>query len=286
MRKNAGCLVTGGGICYNEKNKERVRGMIILILLIAFGASVIGAVCGIGGGVIIKPVLDAFGVAGVAEISFLSGCTVLSMSCYSVCRSVIARESLVNFQTGTPLAVGAALGGILGKSLFSALQTVASQPEAVGGYQAICLAAVTAATLTYTLNKGRIPALQIRNGILCAAVGLALGVMSSFLGIGGGPINLVVLYYFFSMETKTAAQNSLYIILVSQLTSLLTAILTGSVPTFDPLWLVVTVLGGIAGGVVGRKVNKHLTQTQVDKLFTGLIFVIITISIYNAVRYL
>ena len=58
--------------------------------------------------------------------------------------------------------------------------------------------------------------------------------MSSFLGIGGGPINLVVLFYFFSMETKTAAQNSLYIILFSQITSLLTTLITHSVPEFTP----------------------------------------------------
>ena len=49
--------------------------MEILVLLIAFGASVVGAICGIGGGVIIKPLLDAFGIASVAEISFLSGST-------------------------------------------------------------------------------------------------------------------------------------------------------------------------------------------------------------------
>lgn len=260
--------------------------MIILIFLIAFGASVVGAVCGIGGGVIIKPVLDAFGVAGVAEISFLSGCTVLSMSCYSVGRNLLAKENLVDFKTGTPLAVGAAAGGILGKSLFSALRAMAAQPEAVGGYQAVCLGVITAATLIYTLNKRRIRTLRIKNVFLCVAVGLVLGVMSSFLGIGGGPINLVVLYFFFSMETKEAAQNSLYIILISQITSLLTTVLTGSVPDFEPVWLIVMVLGGIAGGMVGRKVNKKLTQTQADKLFTGLVLVIIGISIYNAARYL
>ncbi len=43
-----------------------------------------GAICGIGGGVIIKPTLDAFGVLSVSTISFLSGCTVLAMTCYSV----------------------------------------------------------------------------------------------------------------------------------------------------------------------------------------------------------
>ena len=35
--------------------------MEILVLCIAFGASIVCAICGIGGGVIIKPLLDAFG---------------------------------------------------------------------------------------------------------------------------------------------------------------------------------------------------------------------------------
>ena len=65
--------------------------MEILVLCIAFGASIVGAICGIGGGVIIKPLLDAFGIASVAEISFLSGCTVLSMSCYSVVKALAAK---------------------------------------------------------------------------------------------------------------------------------------------------------------------------------------------------
>ena len=42
---------------------------IILFFLICFFASVIGAICGIGGGVIIKPVLDAFQMMDVSTIS-------------------------------------------------------------------------------------------------------------------------------------------------------------------------------------------------------------------------
>lgn len=56
----------------------------ILFFCVSFFASIAGAICGIGGGVIIKPVLDMLGLASVATISFLSGCTVLSMSCYTV----------------------------------------------------------------------------------------------------------------------------------------------------------------------------------------------------------
>ena len=59
----------------------------VIFLGVSFCASVVGAICGIGGGVLIKPLLDAFGVLSVASISFLSGCTVLSMSCYSVVKA-------------------------------------------------------------------------------------------------------------------------------------------------------------------------------------------------------
>lgn len=71
--------------------------MQILFLIVSFLASSAGALCGIGGGVIIKPVLDMFHLASVSSISFLSGCTVLSMSCYSVGKSLLAGEHEVKF---------------------------------------------------------------------------------------------------------------------------------------------------------------------------------------------
>ena len=47
------------------------------VLCICLAASTVGAICGIGGGVIIKPVLDAMQIMTVQQVSFLSGCTVL-----------------------------------------------------------------------------------------------------------------------------------------------------------------------------------------------------------------
>ena len=194
----------------------------ILFFCVSFFASIAGAICGIGGGVIIKPVLDMLGLASVATISFLSGCTVLSMSCYTVGKNIVAGDNRVDFRTGTPLAIGAAVGGVVGKQLFSTIAGMFPNPNTVGVVQSICLAIITIGTFVYTLFKARIQGKHITNPEFCVIIGLVLGLMSSFLGIGGGPINLVVLFYFFSMETKTAAQNSLYIILFSQITSLLT----------------------------------------------------------------
>lgn len=109
--------------------------------------------------------------------------------------------------------------------------------------------------------------------------------MSSFLGIGGGPINLAVLYFFFSMDAKTAAMNSLYIIFFSQFTSLISTLVTRTVPSFEPMALALMVAGGIGGGMAGRAVNKKLSNEAVEKLFVGLMMVIIGISVCNSWRY-
>lgn len=257
----------------------------LLYLVVSFLASVAGAVCGIGGGVIIKPVLDLCALASVSTISFLSGCTVLSMSCYSVSRSLLSGNSGVALKTGTPLAIGAAVGGVAGKQLFSAIRDLFADPNTVGAVQAGCLAVITAGTLLYTVFKSKIKTRTVKNVWVCVGIGLALGVMSSFLGIGGGPINLVVLFFFFGMDTKTAAQNSLYVILFSQIASLLTTLITRSVPEFAWSALALMICGGIGGGMAGRAVNKRMDNAAVDKLFMGLMVIIILISVSNTVRY-
>ena len=257
----------------------------LMYLVVSFFASIVGAICGIGGGVIIKPVLDLFGLASVSTISFLSGCTVLSMSCYSVGRNMLSGDNRVNFQTGTPLAIGAAIGGVAGNQIFKMIKMLFENQNAVGSVQAGCLAVVTLGTLLYTVFKSRIKTHTIQNKVVCLVIGAVLGLMSSFLGIGGGPINLVVLFYFFSMDTKTAAQNSLYIILFSQITNLLTMLVTRNVPEFSPLALVLMVAGGIGGGIVGRMFNKKMDNKAVDKLFLCLMAVIIGISLWNTWKY-
>lgn len=54
---------------------------------------------------------------------------------------------------GTPLALGAAAGGLAGNQLFAAVRELSGSPDAVGAVPAACLAVVTAGTLLYTVNK-------------------------------------------------------------------------------------------------------------------------------------
>lgn len=253
---------------------------------ICFAASVIGAICGIGGGIIIKPMLDSFGILDVAAVSFLAGCTVLAMTTYSVLRNKQQGTSNVDLWVSMPLIIGSIAGGLGGKMLFQALTALVDNLQLVGVVQALGLILVTFGTLIFTIYKRRIPSLQIYSVFSRTAVGFALGLMSSFLGIGGGPINLVVLFFFFSMPTKIAVENSLTIIFFSQLANLLLSIATGSVPDFPVSVLFLMIAGGIVGGIVGKRINKHISDDTVDKLFIGLMAFIIVLNVYNIYQFM
>lgn len=260
--------------------------MSLLYFIICFLASIIGSLCGIGGGVIIKPVLDALGVMSVSTVSFLSGCTVLSMCLFSIILEIKIGNSEIEISSGTPLAIGAALGGIIGKDIFEIVINVSRNKDHIGALQAGILIPLTLGTLIFTMNASKIRTYRIKNRVLCVLIGLILGLISAFLGIGGGPINIIVLTFFFSMGTKLAAINSLYIIMFSQLTSFLNTLVKGTVPEFNPIVLMVMVFGGIAGAFWGKKINKKITGKGVNRLFMVLMIVIVGINIYNLIKFM
>ena len=267
-----------------KRKGEKVMIMTVIFFTVSILSSIIGSICGIGGGVIIKPVLDATGLMSVSAISFLSGCTVLAMSVVSVV-NLRAKTAKLNVKTSTGLAVGAAFGGVAGKSMFQMLKSAVGDENLVGMTQAIVLIVITFGTLIYTIYKKKIHTKEYSQIWLCVVIGIILGVMSSFLGIGGGPINLVVLAYFFSMGTKEAALSSLYIIMFSQITSLVQTIATGTIPDVEITYFLGMVIGGILGGTLGSKVNKKIDEEGVNKLFIMLMIVIIGINIYNAFKF-
>ena len=255
-----------------------------LIFLICLSASAVGGICGIGGGVIIKPVIDAMGIMSVSAISLLSGLTVLSMSVVNVIKQ--RQSGLVELKRGSLLAAGSVVGGLLGNNLFHMLKSLLGQDDMVGMIQAVVLAAVTLLTLVYSVwLRERVTSLHVENPAAIAAIGLVMGLLSAFLGIGGGPINLAILYYAFSMDTKKAAANSLYIIMCSQAASFLTSCAQGTIPGFEVRYLVLMVCAGILGGMIGSRVNKKISAKTTDKLFAGLLVVIVLICCYNAWRF-
>ena len=149
---------------------------------------------------------------------------------------------------------------------------------------AIFLTIITIGVFLYVCNKDKLPSKHLTNPLAIAAAGIGLGIISSFLGIGGGTSNVAVLF-FFSMDAKQAAKNSLYIIIFSQLSSIFTSIITHSVPSFQWLHLISMIAGGVTSAFLGAAISKRIDNKGVEKLLKILLLIIIAIDLFNAVRF-
>ncbi|MFI3326940.1 MAG: sulfite exporter TauE/SafE family protein [Clostridia bacterium] len=252
--------------------------MFIVFFIISLFASTIGAISGIGGGIIIKPVLDATGMLSSETISFMSCCTVLTMTVSSFIRGRKSQIKL-DYSVSVWLATGAAVGGVIGKYICSFFDGNISL------VQSAILLVVNLVVLFYIKNKTKLETHDVRNPFLVAFIGLSLGLISSFLGIGGGPMNIAVLYFLFSMSPKVSAKNSLFIILFSQITSFSTTVITRTIPVFDPLSLGVMCLGGVIGAILGGYFSKKMTDEVTEKFFSIVLFGLIALNIYNLLMF-
>lgn len=259
--------------------------MALIHFIVSFIASIVGAISGIGGGVIIKPTLDSIGMLTPVTISFLSASTVLAMTTVTLIRN---RNTSIKLdkKISMVMAVGGVIGGFAGKVVFNAFQQNFPNDAVIGANQSIILLILTLGVLITSIFKTKIRSLELSHWLISLFAGLALGTVATFLGIGGGPFNLTVLYLLFSMDSKTAALNSIFIIFFSQLTNILLTVISGHVPNFTPIILICMILGGISGGLVGTALSKRMTNRHVDYLFITMTVIIIITSLFNFLKYL
>ena len=111
--------------------------------------------------------------------------------------------------------------------------------------------AVLAGGMRAGLSRGIVPSLL---------AGGFLGVCSSFLGIGGGPINVALIIYLFSYDTKTATICSLVTILLAQVSKLCSVAFTTGFAVYDLSIAPVMVIGAVAGGFLGASLNKYFSE--------------------------
>lgn len=260
--------------------------MTLLYLLLSFSASTIGAISGIGGGIIMKPLLDLFNNLDAASINFLSGCTVFSMSCVALSKSLWQKQE-IQFKESSILASGSMIGGFIGKHLFHLLLGLFSTPLKAKLIQSIFLLIITLAVqLYFSGNCQNVPREHIRNNMTVTfSVGLLLGSVSVFLGIGGGPLNLAVLSICFALPQKDIALNSIYIIFFSQLSGLVSIFLQHNLPEIPYNLIIVMILGGITGGYAGTNLRLRLSPLQSKRLFNYILLFILLINVYNTFHF-
>ena len=253
--------------------------MNLIYLFIALVATTLGSMAGLGGGVIIKPILDFLGDYNLSTISVLSSFTVFSMAIVSIIKQ-IRYKFKIEVRKTVLIGIGSIFGGLIGEKLVKFILTL-MQPTTVTVIQNFVLAILLILVYIYMNNKDKFKSYHIENSVACIAIGLLLGAIASFLSIGGGPINVCVLTIFFSMNTKEAAVNSIITILFSQASKLVTVATSSGFSAFDLSMLPFMVVGGILGGIIGSRFNKLYSSETILKVFNVVLIALIILNFYN-----
>lgn len=254
--------------------------MRILYFLISILSTSIGATAGIGGGVIIKPILDFLGGYNLETINMLSSFTVFTMSIVSIIKQIKYKLKLEVRKT-IFIGIGSIIGGFLGDEILTIIIKIINNDAKVIMYQNIILAVLLIIVFVYMNNKANMKQFKIEESLVCILIGIVLGTISSFLSIGGGPINVCVLTLCFSMNAKESAANSIITILFSQMPKIITSVDKVFAGYYDLTMLPIMVIGGIIGGIIGSKLNRNMSSNFILKLLNIVIVSLLILNIYN-----
>lgn len=261
----------------------------IIHVFVALFATTLGALSGLGGGVIIKPAYDMMGKFNATEIAVLSTATVFVMSVVSVSLNLFTKkkgseEGKIDKWIALSMAVGAIGGGYLGNFIFN-LITANAVDAIVKIVQNVVLITLIILIIIY-MNLGSKPkSLNSKNKILAFFAGVVLGVISSFLGVGGGPMNVAVIMFLFGYSMKSTAICSLIIIIFSQATKLITMTIEQGFGIYNIDILIFVVIAGVCGALIGRFLSKKISEKGVKVCFLCAQIVIVALCIYNIVKY-
>lgn len=252
---------------------------IILYVIVIVFSNTIGAISGMGGGVIIKPVLDAVSGDPLVAINFYSSFAVFIMSIVSTLKSA-KKDIDVNWWEVLYLSIGSMFGGKLGDWLFMYLNGLLNNDNVVNLVQIIIVVISLILALIFTKKSGWTFSKRKAN-ILFLLSGVFLGTLSTFLGIGGGPINVALLIYLFNFDAKKSAIYSIATIFFSQFMKLVSLVpMLSQLPVkvnLLPFILISAIIGGYLGSVISGKVTDKTVLT----LYKVIVVFVIGLNIYN-----
>lgn len=246
----------------------------IILVIIGFGSGILGSLIGVGGGIVMTPVLTYMGFSP-AVIASSSLIAVFATSISSTITYI--RKKYINYWLGLQLALPAIPGSIIGGFLSNFISL-----EHFKIYFAVLLTSVGLYILfkNKIINKtlGRTPKPLYYFIIIFGTFGA--GLISSFFGIGGGIIFVPILVIIYKLKMINASPTAQFTLLISTITGLLTHILLEH-PDYS--YGIALALGAFFGAQLGSRSIHLINENILSKLLS---FSLITIAINLIIDYI
>lgn len=270
-----------------------------LLVMLGLGAAVgfLSGMFGVGGGFLLTPLLMFSGVP--PAIAVATGANQIVAS--SVSGALVQwRRGNIDFQMGAVLIIGGVAGALIGVMLVMLLRQ-AGQADLIisltyalflGGIGAIMLVESVRAIRRARAGKpvaARRPGqhnwihglpLKMRfsrsrlyvSAIPPLLIGAVVGLLTSFLGVGGGFIMVPAMIYLFRMPTNIVIGTTLFqIIFITAIVTLLHATLNH---TLDVVLAFILIIGGVIGGQFGANAGQRLKGEQLRALLALMVLAV------------
>jgi uncharacterized membrane protein YfcA len=228
---------------------------------IGVAAGILSGLFGVGGGIIMVPLLVAWFALDQRRASATSLLAIVPIATASA--AGYARNGNVDISAGLLLLVGGIVGGQLGSRLLP--RTPIATLQVWFGI----LSLATAARLVIGGSSSALSGLgAVWEGALLVLVGVAAGMLAGLLGVGGGIIMVPGLVLLTGDDADTARGTSLLVVIFTALTATITNWRNGLVEVRIAL---VAGLVGAPAGLVGAAVGQWLPERIALVLFAVLL---------------
>jgi uncharacterized membrane protein YfcA len=259
-------------------------------------AGLLGALTGLGGGVVIVPSLV---LLFKVDIRYAIGASLVSVIATSSGAAVAyVREGLSNIRIGMFLEVATTSGALLGAYLitklsshwiaivfgivllYSACASFTKEPESLSAFRPNLLAMKLKLNGSYagSIAQGRYYAQNVPLGF---GIMFGAGTLSGLLGIGSGAVKVLAMDHAMKLPFKVSTTTSNFMIGVTAAASAGIYLFRGYI---DPGIAMPVMLGVLVGSLVGARVLVRSRVTSLKVLFSLVIVLLGFEMIYSGLR--
>jgi len=266
--------------------------MSLLVGLGAFAAGLLGALTGLGGGIVIVPLLTlAFGV----DLRYAVGASLVSViATSSGAAAAYVREGYTNVRVGMLLEVattvgalgGAYLAGMISPNaiaiifaivlLMTAVQSLRPHVEHVTDISSPIAARLRLGS-SYPTEHG-MQRYEVQNVPLGFGLMFMAGILSALLGIGSGVVKVLAMDRAMRLPFKVSTTTSNFMIGVTAATSAGVYLSRGYI---EPAVALPVMLGVLAGALVGARVLTRAPTRALRLLFTVIVVILAAEMFYK-----
>lgn len=256
------------------------------IFIISIIAGVLGSILGLGGGIIITPVLTLF--FGI-DIKYAIGASIVSVIATSSGAAIAyIKDKITNIRIGMFLEIATTTGAVTGAFLsgmistkylylifgmvllYSAINMIKKSkselPKNIGTHPIAAKLNLNGAYYDKVLNQ------EIQYNVTGVYGGFGMmyvaGVISGLLGIGSGIFKVMAMDLFMKLPLKVSSATSNFMIGVTAAASAGVYLIRGDI---DPKISAPVALGVLFGATIGTKVMQNLKSKTIRKIFIPVV---------------